>query len=334
MNLIFDNAQQNLLHEIQQHLASMCTDNTRKFIFSALTKKTIRNGIYIYGDVGRGKTTLVEHAFNQLDLTKNRYHFDTFFAKLHGTLQTKSIDQVAHEIRQKYRVIWIDELQIYDIATAMLLRRLIPKLIKQYVIILMTGNVAPEDFYKNGLNREQFIDFIPYFCDHFHCLPLNGDVDYRLRPNHRHDNDDIKKQPHFWRASLQTTKSMKSLFQSMSSSPPTPFTLELNHRQWQLAQTCGSAAFFNFSEIAEDERAFDDYRKLIKTFPTIFLTNVPIFDRTNKDACRRFMALIDIAYDCSAALFISAFATPHELYQDPDHTLPFERTASRLGEIL
>lgn len=334
MNHIFDNEQQNLLREIQQHLTSICTNNTRKFIFSGLTKRTMRNGIYVYGEVGRGKTTLIGHVFSQLDLTKNRYHCDTFFAKLHRTLQTKSIDQVAREIHHKYRIIWIDELQIYDIATAMLLRRLIPTLIKQHVIILMTGNVAPEDFYKNGLNREQFIDFIPYFCEHFYCLPLNGDRDYRLHPNHNQHDDHIKKQPHFWRASLQTTKVITSLFQSMSSFPPTPFTLELNHRQWQIAQTCGSAAFFNFSELAEDDRAFDDYRKLIKKFPTIFITNVPIFDRTNKDACRRFMAFIDIAYDCSANLFISAFAAPHELYQDPDHTLPFARTASRLGEIL
>ena len=151
MDINFDAQQQNVLREIQRNLALMCADGTRKSVLSLFARKSARSGLYIYGDVGRGKTTLVGHVFDQLHIAKQRYHCDTFFAKLHRTLQTKSIDELADDIHHKYRVIWIDELQIYDIATAMLLRRLIPALIEHHVIVLMTGNIAPNDFYKNGL---------------------------------------------------------------------------------------------------------------------------------------------------------------------------------------
>jgi cell division protein ZapE len=304
-------------------------------VLSLFTRKPTRSGIYIHGDVGRGKTTLVAYLFDKLHVTKKRYHCDTFFAKLHRTLQSKSINEVANDIHHKYRVIWIDELQIYDVATAMLLRRLIPALIEHHVIVLMTGNIAPDDFYKGGLNREQFVDFIPYFQEHFYCLPLDGTVDYRLQPNASHESEHAEKESHFWLASPEATEIMEAVFkESAHNEPPTPFTLQLNHRTWMLNKTHCSAVFIDFSSLAETACAFDDYRKLVQTFPTVFVTDVPIFNSTNRDACRRFMAFIDIVYDCGATLYMSAFAAPHELYQDSENKLPFARTASRLGEML
>ena len=335
MNINFDTQQQNLLRDIQRYLAIMCADNMRKSALSLFSQKSTRSGIYIHGDVGRGKTTLTRHVFDQLHIAKQRYHFDTFFAKLHRTLQSKSIDELTGEIQHKYRVIWIDELQIYDIATAMLLRRLIPALIEHHVIVLMTGNVAPDDFYKDGLNREQFVDFIPYFREHFYCLPLDGGVDYRLQPNVNKENARAEKKTHFWLASPAATKAMEAAFESRApATKPAPFTLQLNHRTWELDKTHHSGVFIDFSLLAEAAYAFDDYRKLVKAFPSIFVTDVPIFDSTNRDACRRFMAFVDIVYDSGAELCMSAYASPHELYQDPDNKLPFARTASRLGEML
>ena len=335
MDINFDAQQQNVLREIQRNLALMCADGTRKSVLSLFARKSARSGLYIYGDVGRGKTRLVGHVFDQLHIAKQRYHCDTFFAKLHRTLQTKSIDELADDIHHKYRVIWIDELQIYDIATAMLLRRLIPALIEHHVIVLMTGNIAPNDFYKNGLNREQFIDFIPYFREHFYCLPLDGAVDYRLQPKVSQKNTRAEKKVHFWLAAPAATETMESVFESYApTTKPTPFTLQLNHRTWELAKTNSLAVFIDFASLGETACAFDDYRKLVKAFSTVFVTDVPVFDSTNRDACRRFMAFIDIVYDSGAELYMSAFAAPHALHQDPDNKLPFARTASRLGEML
>ncbi|MES2253191.1 MAG: cell division protein ZapE [Pseudomonadota bacterium] len=340
MIFTFDARQQILLHDVQRHLTLMCADGTRKSVLSLFTQKPTQSGIYIYGDVGRGKTTLMNHVYDQLHVTKKRYHCDTFFTELHRMLQSKDIDSLAQDISHTYRVIWIDELQIYDIATAMLLRRLIPALIEQHVIILMTGNVAPSDFYKDGLNHEQFNDFIPYFNQHFYCLPLNGTIDYRTRPKIDQSNDaHINKKPqqkaHFWLASEASTIEMKEVFESFAAGTPTiPFTLHLNHRTWALSTTHPSAVFIDFPSLAETTCAFDDYRALAQTFPTVFVADVPIFNHTNRDACRRFMAFIDIVYDCGTELYMSAQAVPDMLYQDAGNKLPFARTASRLAEIL
>ena len=144
-----------------------------------------------------------------------------------------------------------------------------------------------------------------------------------------------EKKTHFWLASPAATTAMESAFESRApATKPAPFTLQLNHRTWELDKTHHSGAFIDFSLLAETAYAFDDYRKLVKAFPSIFVTNVPIFDSANRDACRRFMAFIDIVYDSGAELCMSAYAFPHELYQDPDNKLPFARTASRLGEML
>lgn len=335
MDINFDAQQQNVLREIQRNLALMCADNTRKSALSLFTRKTTHSGIYLYGDVGRGKTTLIKHIFDQLHITKQRYHCDTFFAELHRALQSKDINTLADDIHHQFRVIWIDELQIYDIATAMLLRRLIPALIAHHVIVLMTGNIAPEDFYKGGLNREQFADFIPYFQEHFYCLPLDGAADYRLQPKAAQEHAHAEKNSRFLLASPEATCAMEKVFdESAHNEPPAPFSLQLNHRTWTLNKTHESAVLIDFASLAEFDQAFDDYRELVKTFSTIFVTDVPIFNSENRDACRRFMAFIDIIYDSGATLYMSAYASPHQLYQDPVNKLPFARTASRLGEML
>ncbi|MES2608041.1 MAG: cell division protein ZapE [Pseudomonadota bacterium] len=345
MTITFDIEQKNLLRDIQRHLAVMCADGFRKSVLSLFSHKSARSGIYIYGDVGRGKTTLVRHVFDQVHVTKQRYHCDTFFAELHRALQSQDIDSLAHNIQHKYRMIWIDELQIYDVATAMLLRRLIPALVELHVIVLMTGNIAPDDFYKGGLNREQFSDFISYFCRHFHCLALDGALDYRLQQKASQDNTSAEKLCHFWLASPAATVAMENIFNAFAvesiaqngiptKMPPSPFTLQLKHRTWVLAKTHAKAAFIDFSSLAQTSCAFDDYRALVQEFPTIFVTDVPIFNHTNRDACRRFMAFIDIMYDGGAELYMSAHRAPAELYQDSGQKLPFARTASRLAEIL
>ncbi|MDP3372234.1 MAG: cell division protein ZapE [Candidatus Paracaedibacteraceae bacterium] len=331
---IFLNAhQQHAQKQMQKALTNISQNLKIKTLLSPFAKKTKYHGIYLHGPVGRGKTMLMRIFFDQVKEQKQEYHFDTFFAKLHQTLKEKSIDTLAKEIRQKGKVIWIDELQIYDIATAMLLRRLVPALIKQKVFILLTGNVSPIDLYKGGLNEEQFRSFIPYFTSHFLCLSLDGDIDYRQHSKAAPDS--ASKDFHFLLNATHSTKTIEEKFyNAYPHETAISFTLLLKEREWTLKNTLKDAALIDFQELAIGNRAFDDYRVLVQTFNHLFITNVPIFNEKNRDACRRFMAFIDIVYAQNCHLYISSDVRITELYQDATNQLPFERTISRLTELL
>ncbi len=329
MTLLFDQEQICLLEEIKEHLDPIIKPRRQLSALTSMNSRAVR-GVYVYGPVGRGKTSVIEYIFNKLPEPKQKYHFDHFSTELYHHLQHMSITNLLHTLYLKGRIIWIDELQIYDIGTAMLLRKLIPEMIKHKMIVLITGNVEPINFYKNGLNRDQFEGFIPFFYENFRCFPLNGEIDYRRLNNA--NTPDFK---HLWLQSDQSHVSIKNTFSALSPHEvPTSFTLMLNQRHWQLIQTIGAAVFVDFQSLAEENHAASDYKTLVETFPVVLVHNVPIFTHENRDACRRFMAFIDILYDQKGTLFMESAAMPDHLYQDIDKKLPFERTASRLNQLL
>lgn len=337
MTFVFDLSQQHVYEQIRSEVMHVCEMSLLKRALRAFNIKNKQSGIYLHGPVGGGKTTLMRKIYQQITLSKQECHFDTFFAELHLKLKEHDIDTLAKEIRKKSRVLWIDELQIYDVATAMLLLRLVPALMKQKIIVLITGNVAPIDFYKGGLNRDQFEKFIPYFISHFLCLSLDEGIDYRLLPkiNDSAHIRDRSVDSRFFLHSDKTLSVIEDLFRSISPDDDIiAFDLPLNSRNWILKKTLKCAVLISFDELATGNRAFDDYRRLVQMFRVIFVTNVPIFNDKNRDACRRFMAFIDIIYAEGCQFYMSAEAEISKLYQDKANFLPFERSSSRLAELL
>ncbi len=330
MTLLFDQDQMCLINEIKRHLDPIIKPRRQLSALTSINYRPAIKGFYVHGPVGRGKTSIIQHIFHELPEPKQKYHFDHFATNLYHHLQYMSMSDLLHKLYLNGRIIWIDELQIYDIGTAMLLKRLIPEMIKHKMIILMTGNIEPINFYKNGLNRDQFEGFIPFFYENFRCFPLNGEIDYR-----RLSNGDRPNFKQLWIQSNQSQTSIKKAFSALSPHEvPTSFTLMLNQRHWHLMQTIGTAVFIDFQSLAEENRAASDYKTLVETFPVVLVYNVPIFTHENRDACRRFMAFIDILYDKKGTLFMESAAMPDQLYQDIDNKLPFERTASRLNQLL
>lgn len=307
----------------------------QKSSLSHLWPKQTKKNMYLYGPVGRGKTTLSGIIFDHYPGTKKRFHFDQLCSDLHHHLEHMTIDDYVQRCFQNIDLLWIDELQIYDITMAMILKRLVPSLIKHHHTMLMTGNIDPIDFYKDGLNRDQFEGFIPYFFEHFTCLNLNGDQDYRL-----FSNQNIPLSHHilsrFFKKDPASKIKFHQAFQDVSPAEQSmAYTLSLHMRSWVLKETLVNAVYISFDELAcLHNHSAEDYEQLIKKFPTIFLYDVPIFDETNRDACRRFMAFIDILYDQKGTLFMEAEMMPDQLYQDERYPLPFERTFSRLIDLL
>jgi cell division protein ZapE len=333
-SFIFSEDQQHIMHEIRCALTlekgtclSVMPENRLLHPFSTRQKA---HNVYLYGPVGRGKTSIIEAVYNDYPQTKTKMHFDHLCADAHHHLETMDI---AHYVTSSFsgvHLLWVDELQIYDITTAMLLKRLIPEFIKQKITLVLTGNIEPIYFYKKGLNRELFEGFIPYFYEHFICLGLYGEQDYR-----RLSLQNVDGQQHFWQTSPDSLKGIEQAFLQMSPAElPSGYDLDLNMRYWRLDRTLCNAAFISFHDLAEEYKYASDYECLVRRFPNIFLTHVPVFDASNRDACRRFMAFIDILYDQKCALWMEADAPFADLYQDPAVLLPFDRTTSRLIELL
>ena len=225
MTFLFDNEQKKIIESI--HALFAPHKSLRGFRLWR-PRDIPQKGIYIYGPVGRGKTTLMQTVYDSYTGPKQCYSWDTFTHCLHHQLHDMPLETVAKDIVLKGALIWIDELQLYDIATALLFKRLITALLDRGATVLMTGNVAPADFYKNGLNYELFSDFIPFFEKKFKCYDLSTPKDYRL----------ITDVPHKGTYYVNDSDALYNAFlKKCDGGPVEPFDLIISGRDWQLTHT-------------------------------------------------------------------------------------------------
>lgn len=290
------------------------------------------HNIYLYGPVGRGKTKILEYIYNIYPYEKKKFHFDQLSAEIYHNLEIMDVKSFVKTYFCNTKLIWIDELQIYDITTAMIIKNLIKELCTTKHLIMMTGNVDPIDFYKDGINRDQFENFIPYFYEHFKCINLSGDKDYRLISRLNQKNSLSK---HFWLASKKSTQEIKEKFQSISPAEQIiPYTIDVNMRIWKLENTLSQTVLIDFFDLAHDLHSAHDYMILIEKFPIVFLLNVPFFNNSNAEECRRFISFIDVLYDKQGVLYMESHSPIETIFQDGLSNIPFARTQSRLMELL
>ncbi len=298
-------------------------------LFSQYQKK----GIYIYGSVGRGKTMLCQNLFDELDLSvkKLRIHFDQFIhdcMKNNNTLAEGSINDRYKDLD----VLWIDELQIYDIASAMLIKKMIPEFLAYGIFIIMSGNIDPIHFYKDGLNRENFSGFIPYFYENFDCLHLKGEDDYRSKTFNQNKSLSTHQFHPIYTASdqnfLWNTFVVHEKIQST--------TLRFDDRYWEFKNTFNDnhSVYLTIDELLNDNRGTIDYISLVQKFTHIYIENLVSFTDENTDLSRRFMTFIDSVYEHKNRLHISSLVSIDRLFQVQNTDISYERTLSRLIELL
>ena len=301
-------------------------------------------GLYIYGEVGRGKTMLMDLFFSCLpDGDKRRAHFNDFMADVHDrinrhrqaltrgeTKQNDPIPPVAASLAKEAKVLCFDEFTVTDIADAMVLSRLFTALFKDGVTLIATSNVAPDNLYKDGLNRQLFLPFIKILEDNVEVFNLDADTDYRLEKADRKPVYIIplghkaqEKMDAAW-ALIEQGKTAKSEIVDVRGHPV------------HVPRVVNDAARFDYIDLCAIPLAASDYLALSERYHTFFIDNVPIMDDEHRNETKRFILLIDTLYDRHIRLFISAAATPDKLYQGTNQTtetFEFERTASRLFEM-
>jgi cell division protein ZapE len=290
-------------------------------------------GVYLWGGVGRGKTMLMDWFFESLRKPRaERTHFYRFMRQLHAQLRdiknrADPLETLAARLAARARVICLDEFFVSDIADAMILARLFEGLFRRGVTLVATSNVAPQELYKGGLQRQRFLAAIELIQKHMDVVHLDGGTDYRLRQ--------LEQAPTYLISTLPgTAAQLERRFATLAGgSPGGPTLLSVEDRPIAARATGAGLVWFEFSDICEGPRSQNDYIELARLYHTIFISNIPLFTPANENAARRFIAAVDEFYDRNVNIVVSAAAAPAQLYHGEKLQLEFQRAASRLIEM-
>ena len=308
-----------------------------KSLFNCLfkTHPVPERGIYFWGDVGRGKTYLMDIFFDCLPFEeKMRIHFNRFMRLVHDDLkrykgEKDPLEQLAHRLSERHWVICLDEFYVNDIADAMILSRLLQGLFARGICLVTTSNTPPENLYKNGLQREQFLPAIALIEHHCDVFNLDGEMDYRLRAL---KTTKVYFYPLDETADTGLEKTFSRLV-NMRSEIELMVEIDVEGRSLKVFKIAGDIVWFNFCDICEGPRSQNDYIQIAKEFKTVLISSVPIMGEGNEEAARRFIHLIDEFYDRNVKLVLSAEQTPDKLYGEGRLHKEFQRTSSRLIEM-
>ena len=298
-------------------------------------------GVYLWGGVGRGKSMLMDLAFETIDYApRRRVHFHEFMIEVHERLRAERakeegdpIPPVAAAIAAEARLLCFDEMVINNPADAMILSRLFAQLLEEGVTIVTTSNRPPRDLYPGGLNRELFLPFIDLVEARLEVLPLNGPTDYRLERLGGMPTWYVPNGP-------AATKALSEAFFRLTDYPvedrakvPSEELPVPGGRILHVPKSLKGVAVFSFKRLCSDARGAADYLAIARRFHTIILVGIPRMGPENRNEAARFVTLIDALYEHKVKLLAAADAGPDELYVAGDGAFEFARTASRLIEM-
>jgi cell division protein ZapE len=302
-----------------------------------LGKGETPRGVYLWGPVGRGKSLLLDLFFEAAPVKKKRrVHFHEFMlarhaflreARANGAGQDELIAQAAKQVAADANLLCFDEIQVTDIADAIILGRLFERLFEENVVIVATSNRTPDDLYKNGLNRQLFLPFIALLKEKLDVLEVAGPRDFRL--------EQLMAAPIYY-APLgpAAEEAMDAAWRRLTlGAHPNAVTLDVGGRALRVEREAAGVARFTFEELCARPLGAADYIEIAERFHTVLLENIPKLNPSMREEAARFRTLIDALYEAKVKLIASADAQPAQLYPAGDQSFEFERTASRLMEM-
>jgi len=313
------------------------------WLFARDKKQTQLKGLYIYGEVGRGKTMLMDLFYEASPVQRRRRaHFHEFMIdvheRVHGLRQQMKVGEfagedpielVAKELAREAWLLCFDEFHVTDIADAMILGRLFTQLFARGVVMVATSNVPPVDLYKDGLNRALFVPFIGMLEAHMDIVRLASRTDFRL--------EKLAGMPVWYvPADAAATAALDDAWRRLArENGGATQELPLKGRTIHVPRAAMGVARFSFHDLCEQPLAAADYLRIAHEYHTIILDHIPVMTFDNRNAAKRFIILIDTLYDMNVKLIASAAAEPEALYRADEgyEAQEFKRTASRLIEM-
>jgi cell division protein ZapE len=323
-----------VLQQFDRVFVNLLEERKKRFgLFAKWRQTKTIPGLYIWGSVGIGKTFLMDCFYHCLTFKeKKRFHFHQFMRMVHHELKVHQgnkdpLHLLAKAICKKTLVLCLDEFFVSDIADAMLLGRLLHKLIDAGICLIITSNVVPDDLYKNGLQRALFLPAIALLKNHTQVLHIPSTLDYRLQY--------LKEAGVFYTPHDQAAEDkMEKMFASLTNHAKASYApIEVCGRKIVIRKQCDEVVWFDFNVLCHPPRSQHDYLELAKTYHTIFLSNIPVISPQAKNVISLFIRLIDVLYDARIRLIFSAAASVENLYIQGHMHAEYARTCSRLREM-
>jgi cell division protein ZapE len=289
--------------------------------------------VYLWGGVGRGKTWLMDLFYDSLGGSpRRRQHFHQLMREIHAALaairgRESPLRIVARRMARRASLWCLDELQVDDIADAMLLGTLFEAMLREGVTLVFTSNMPPAGLYRDGLQRARFLPAIALLEQRLDLLEVDAGTDYRLRQ--------LRQAPIYLdRADPATAARLAATYAELAGAHgESARHLDLGGRHVTAQRRTGGVVWFSFATLCGGARSAMDYALLADSFHTVFLADLPVLDASQDDAARRLISLVDEFYDRGVKLVVSAAAAPAELYRGERLAFEFRRTASRLVEM-
>ena len=301
------------------------------FFKNFFKKKPNKKLFYLVGDVGVGKTMLLNFFYYNINLRKKRLHFNEFMISFHDFIhlnkKNNPIELFVKNLKKNYDLIYFDEFQVTNIVDAMILGKLFKIIFKENIKILITSNIKIQDLYKDGLQREQFIPFINIMKNKCYEYELIIEEDYRKSKNNKLDRS-------FYPLNEESNFKINKLFRKLTRDKKLDIRrLNVKGREFLIKNYFEKIARFNFNDLCDNYLGAEDYIEITKVCDFIVIENIPNFTNNNFNKQQRFITLIDIIYEKKIPLMISSSTSLENFSSSQSLKQPFERTLSRLHEL-
>jgi len=303
----------------------------RKTFFANFFSKKTKKGCYVHGDVGRGKTMILNSIFNEIEYTKCSYHYIEFMKFIHTELELvknikNPLENIAKKIASHYRVVFIDEFQVEDVSDAMIIGKLLNLLSKMSVFIMLTSNAKIENLYRNGLQRDKFIKQIKRLEEDFVVYEFTGDKDYRLKNINLNSSKNSK--------DFNQNQIFNFIKKNFNFIGDLNEELKINDRTFSCKGNTKDFIWLSYKDFFRQNLAISDFLAICKNYEWFFIDDFEQNDDYGKDIIRRFIGFIDIAYieKVKIKLFINNDDI-RNLYIGEELLFLWDRTISRLIEM-